>query len=90
MKTMSMSCREDCHEVAQGILTFCLVWLAFWVVLHFFLVSRYRVIHDLWRDRCNRSGRAAPTPCRAQRHRRNRLGNCQAERSPDRGTLGNI
>jgi hypothetical protein len=21
MKTMSMSCREDCHEVAQGILT---------------------------------------------------------------------
>jgi hypothetical protein len=29
MKTMSMSCREDCHEVAQGILTFCLVWLVF-------------------------------------------------------------
>ena len=35
-------------------------------------------------------GRAAPTPCRAQRHRRNRLGNCQAERSHDRGTQRNI
>jgi len=91
MKTMSMSCREDCHEVAQGILTMAGLLdgspLLFGQPRH---PSAYRVIHDLWRDICKRSGRAAPTPCRAQRHRRNRLGNCQAERSHDRGTLRNI